>query len=99
MENVINKNFTFGTGRMAALSIAVETIVFAVSLVWELITPLDFARNIGYIASLLHPSSAEYSDHRGVRQMRWEIMCFYFGVSFLYPSRCCSCDISIQNKG
>jgi len=49
----VNKNFGFVIGRAAALSIAVETIVFAFSLIWEVIFPTEFAKNLGYIASLL----------------------------------------------
>jgi hypothetical protein len=49
----MNKNPSFVIGRAAALSIAVETIVFALSLIWEVILPTEFARNLGYIASLL----------------------------------------------
>ena len=49
----MNKSFSFVIGRAAALSIAVETIVFAFSLIWEVILPTEFAKNLGYIASLL----------------------------------------------
>ena len=52
-ENAMNKSFSFVIGRAAALSIAVETIVFAFSLIWELILPTEFAKNLGYVASLL----------------------------------------------
>jgi hypothetical protein len=40
-------------GRSAALAIAIATIVFAVALVWEVIVPSEFAKNLGYVASLL----------------------------------------------
>jgi hypothetical protein len=49
----MNKNFGFRIGRMASLSIAIETIVFAFSLVWRLIFHTEFDQNLGYIASLL----------------------------------------------
>jgi hypothetical protein len=49
----VNRNSTFAIGQVAALSIAVETIVFAFSLIWEVIHPTEFAKNLGYIASLL----------------------------------------------
>jgi hypothetical protein len=49
----MNKNFSFVIGRAAALSIAVETIVFAISLIWEIIIPSEFPKNLGYISSLL----------------------------------------------
>jgi len=49
----LNKNFSFIIGRTAALSIAVETTVFAISLIWELMSPSEFAKNLGYIASFL----------------------------------------------
>jgi hypothetical protein len=52
-ENAMNKSFSFVIGRAAALSIAVETIVFVFSLIWEVILPTEFAKNLGYIASLL----------------------------------------------
>jgi hypothetical protein len=48
----MNKNFSFVIGRAAALSIAVETVVFAISLIWEVINLSEFAKNLGYIASL-----------------------------------------------
>ena len=46
-------NSSFVIGRAAALSIAVETIVFTFSLIWEMVFPTEFATNLGYIASLL----------------------------------------------
>ena len=49
----MNKNLSFVIGRAAALSIAVETTVFAFALIWEVILPTEFAKNLGYIASLL----------------------------------------------
>jgi len=49
----MNKNLGFVIGRAAALSIAIETIVFAFSLIWEVIFPTEFTKNLGYIASLL----------------------------------------------
>ena len=52
-ENFMNKNYGSVIGRAAAGAIAVETIVFAISLIWEVIIPSEFARNLGYIASLL----------------------------------------------
>jgi hypothetical protein len=52
-ENAMNKNFSFVIGRAAALAIAVETIVFAISLIWEVINLSEFAKNLGYVASLL----------------------------------------------
>jgi hypothetical protein len=52
-ENAMNKDLSFIIGRAAALSIAVETIVFAFSLIWEVVFPTEFATNLGYIASLL----------------------------------------------
>jgi hypothetical protein len=47
------KNFSPLIGRAAALSIAVETIIFGFSLIWEVIYFTEFAKNLGYIASLL----------------------------------------------
>lgn len=49
----MKKDFSYMIGRTAALWIAIETIVFAFSLVWELLSPGEFARNLGYVASLL----------------------------------------------
>jgi hypothetical protein len=49
----MNKNFSSVIGRVAALSIAIETIVFALSLIWEVIAPSVIVQNLGYIASLL----------------------------------------------
>jgi hypothetical protein len=48
----MNRHYGFVIGRVAALSIAVETIVFAFSLILEVIFPSEFAKNLGYIASL-----------------------------------------------
>jgi hypothetical protein len=53
----MNKNSSFVIGRAAALSIAVETTVFVFSLIWEVILPTEFAKNLGYIASLLIAAS------------------------------------------
>ena len=53
----MNKDLSFIIGRAAALSIAVETIVFAFSLIWEVVFPTEFATNLGYIASLLIATS------------------------------------------
>ena len=49
----MNKNFSLVIGRVAALLIAVETVVLALSLIWEVIYPAEIAINLGYIASLL----------------------------------------------
>lgn len=49
----MNKNFNFIIGRVAALAIAIVTIVFAISLIWEVINFSEFAKNLGYVASLL----------------------------------------------
>jgi hypothetical protein len=48
----MNRNFSFGLGRAAALSIAIETIVFAFSLIWGLLFDTEFDQNLGYVASL-----------------------------------------------
>ncbi len=48
----MNKNFSFVIGRVAALAIAVVTIVFAISLIWEVINLSEFAKNLGYVASI-----------------------------------------------
>jgi hypothetical protein len=49
----MNKNLSFVIGRAAALAIAVVTIVFAISLIWEVINLSEFAKNLGYVASIL----------------------------------------------
>ena len=49
----MNRNFSSTIGRVAALLIAVETIVFAISLIWEVIVPSEFAKYLGYFTSLL----------------------------------------------
>jgi hypothetical protein len=49
----MNKNFGFLIGRAAALAMAIVTIVFAISLIWEVINLSEFAKNLGYVASLL----------------------------------------------
>ncbi len=40
-------------GRAAALGVAASTAVFAVSLVWEMVDLSEFAKNLGYAASIL----------------------------------------------
>ncbi len=49
----MKKNISCLIGRAAAIMVAIETIVFAISLIWELVTPSEIARNLGYIASML----------------------------------------------
>jgi hypothetical protein len=49
----MNKDFSFIIGRVASLAIAIVTIVFAVSLIWEVIHYSEFAKNLGYVTSLL----------------------------------------------
>ena len=49
----MNKNFSLIIGRVAALAIAIVTIVFAISLIWEVINLSEFAKNLGYVASIL----------------------------------------------
>ncbi len=49
----MNRNPISAIGRTAALSIVVETAVFAFSLVWGLIYHTEFDQNLGYAASLL----------------------------------------------
>ena len=49
----MNRNLSSAIGRVAALSIAIETVVFALSLIWEVISPSVLAQNLGYIASIL----------------------------------------------
>jgi hypothetical protein len=48
----MTKNPSFVIGRAAALAIAVATIVFAVSLIWEVINLSEFTKNLGYVASI-----------------------------------------------
>jgi hypothetical protein len=52
-ENDMNKGFSFVIGRTAALVMAIVTITFAISLIWEVINLSEFAKNLGYVASLL----------------------------------------------
>ena len=49
----MNKDFSFLIGRAAALVIALVTIVFAITLIWEVKNYSEFAKNLGYVASLL----------------------------------------------
>lgn len=49
----MNRDSSFVIGRWASLAIAVETVVFGAALIWEVIVPSEFAKNIGYVASLL----------------------------------------------
>jgi hypothetical protein len=52
-ENDMNKNFSFVIGQAAAMAMAIVTITFAISLIWEMINLSEFAKNLGYVASLL----------------------------------------------
>lgn len=49
----MNKNFSFVIGRAAALAIAVVTVVFAISLIWEMINLSEFTKNLGYVTGIL----------------------------------------------
>jgi hypothetical protein len=49
----MDKSRSFVIGRVAALAIAIVTIVFAISLIWEVINLSEFAKNLGYVASIL----------------------------------------------
>jgi len=49
----MNKNFGFLIGRAAALAMVIVTIIFAISLIWEVTNRSEFAKNLGYVASLL----------------------------------------------
>lgn len=52
-ETDMNKNFGLVIGRAAALAMAIVTTVFAISLIWEVINSSEFAKNLGYVSSLL----------------------------------------------
>lgn len=49
----MNKNYSFVIGRAAALAVSIATILFAISLIWEMVNLSEFAKNLGYIASSL----------------------------------------------
>ena len=49
----MHKKLSLVIGQSAALSIAIETVVFAFSLIWGVIFHTEFDQNLGYIASLL----------------------------------------------
>ena len=49
----MNKNFSLIIGRSAALAIAIATIIFAISLIWEMINLSEFAKNLGYVACII----------------------------------------------
>jgi hypothetical protein len=49
----MNKQISSAIGRIAAIFIVIETIVFAFSLVWGILFHSDFDKDLGYIASLL----------------------------------------------
>ena len=46
-------NFSFIIGRVAALTISIVTIVFAITLIWEVVNFSEFAKAVGYIACLI----------------------------------------------
>jgi multisubunit Na+/H+ antiporter MnhB subunit len=49
----MHKNYNLEIGRVAAIFIVIETIVFAFSLIWGVIFHTEFDQNLGFIASLL----------------------------------------------
>jgi hypothetical protein len=49
----MNKKISNKIGWGAALAVAVATTVFALSLIWEMIDLSEFAKNLGYAASIL----------------------------------------------
>jgi len=49
----MNKNFSSTIGRAAALSTAIATTIFAISLIWEVINLSEFTKSLGYVASIL----------------------------------------------
>jgi hypothetical protein len=49
----MNKKTSSTIGQIAAISIVIETIVFAFSLVWGILFHSNFDKNLGYSASLL----------------------------------------------
>jgi hypothetical protein len=51
-EDGMNRNMDLAIGRAAALSIAIETLIFAFSLIWGVIFHTEFDQNLGYVASL-----------------------------------------------
>ena len=48
----MKKNSSFIIGFIAAISIAVMTTIFAISLIWEMINLSEIAKYLGYIASI-----------------------------------------------
>ncbi len=48
----MNNNSSLAIGRTAALSIVIETFVFACSLIWGILFHTEFDQNLGYVASL-----------------------------------------------
>ena len=49
----MNREPSSAIGRAAAMSIVIEVVVFALSLIWEVISPSALAQNLGYVTSLL----------------------------------------------
>jgi len=49
----MEKNRSFIIGQISASAIALATIIFAISLIWEMIDSSEFAKNLGYVASIL----------------------------------------------
>lgn len=52
-QNRLNRDVGVAIGNAASLAIAVETIVFALSLILEMVLRARFATNLGYLSSLL----------------------------------------------
>ena len=69
----MKKSFESTIGRVAALSIAVETTVFALTLIWGILFHTQFDQILGYIASLLLAISVVVL-----------MACFYVGLEGLF---------------
>ncbi len=68
-EGAMKKSISSAIGRTAAVSIAVETIVFAFSLVWGVIFHTEFDQILGYVASFFLAASVVVL-----------MACFYNGI-------------------
>jgi hypothetical protein len=91
--NAMNKSYSFVIGRAAALAIAIETIVFAISLVWEMISPTELPKILGYIASLLIAVSVVIMIacfYDGTRQQLKIFGLLAFAASIIYATFCIS---------
>jgi hypothetical protein len=89
----MNKKTSATTGQIAAISITIETIIFAFSLVWGIAFHSDFDKNLGYSASLLLAISVVIlmcCFYENIREEHKTIGLLALAAALLYAPLCIS---------